>query len=156
MTPPTDRITFNDGLGNTLAYDAWMPDQVFPDYFFCGIPHINYYEATTDFTDIKLYVADLDEDTDWVTRATINEDTGKAVYRLVNDTMDPVKYTCILAAYDNTGKLVSAVSDTVTVVAKATFEKVFLCPKDYAVVKAFIWDENYIPLIKQAEAFGMK
>ena len=37
-------------------YHTWPKDSSYPDYFFCGDPHINFYEGTAEFDDIKLWV----------------------------------------------------------------------------------------------------
>ena len=36
--------------------DTWEKDASYPDFFFFGDPHINYYEGTCDYDDLKLYV----------------------------------------------------------------------------------------------------
>ncbi len=41
-------------LGNTVH--TWPAGSSYPDYFFLGDPHINYYEGTADFDDLKLYL----------------------------------------------------------------------------------------------------
>jgi hypothetical protein len=41
-------------LGRT--YETWPEGSAYPDYFFFGDPHINYYEGTAEFDDLKLYV----------------------------------------------------------------------------------------------------
>lgn len=38
------------------TYDTWPAGSEFPDFFFFGDPHINYYEGTADFDDVKLYL----------------------------------------------------------------------------------------------------
>jgi hypothetical protein len=43
-------------LGRSLH--TWPGEAAYPDYFFFGDPHINYYQGTADFDDLKLYVAD--------------------------------------------------------------------------------------------------
>lgn len=43
--------TFN---GNT--WNTWPSNSSYPDYFFFGDPHINYYEGTAEFDDVKLYL----------------------------------------------------------------------------------------------------
>ena len=35
---------------------TWPPGSAYPDYFFFGDPHINFYEGSADFDDVKLYV----------------------------------------------------------------------------------------------------
>ncbi len=50
-TPPNDKFTLMD---KTL--ETWPKDATYPDYFFAGMPHINYYSGSMTFTNIKLYV----------------------------------------------------------------------------------------------------
>lgn len=38
------------------TYDTWPEGSAYPDYFFFGDPHINYYEGTAMFDDVKLYL----------------------------------------------------------------------------------------------------
>jgi hypothetical protein len=38
------------------SYETWPPDSSYPDHFFFGDPHINYYEGIAEFDDLKLYV----------------------------------------------------------------------------------------------------
>ena len=49
--PPTDNFTF---YGEEL--ETWPSDAVYPDYFFAGMPHINYYAGSMTYTNLKLYV----------------------------------------------------------------------------------------------------
>jgi hypothetical protein len=36
---------------------TWHHDQtLYPDYFFFGDPHINFYEGTAEFDDVDLYL----------------------------------------------------------------------------------------------------
>jgi hypothetical protein len=37
------------------TFDTWPGGSAYPDHFFFGDPHINYYEGTADFDDLKLY-----------------------------------------------------------------------------------------------------
>jgi len=37
-------------------FDTWPPGSAYPDYFFFGDPHINYYEGSAVYDDVKLYV----------------------------------------------------------------------------------------------------
>lgn len=45
--------TFN---GN--SFDTWPENSAFPDHFFFGDPHINYYEGSAEYDDLKLYLPD--------------------------------------------------------------------------------------------------
>jgi hypothetical protein len=38
------------------TYDTWPPGSSYPDHFFFGDPHINYYEGTVEYDDVKLYL----------------------------------------------------------------------------------------------------
>ena len=38
------------------TYDTWPPGSSYPDHFFFGDPHINYYEGTVEYDDLKLYL----------------------------------------------------------------------------------------------------
>jgi hypothetical protein len=38
------------------TYNTWPKGSAYPDYFFFGDPHINYYEGTTEFDNVKLYL----------------------------------------------------------------------------------------------------
>ena len=40
--------------GNTGP--VWPVGSAYPDHFFFGDPHINFYEGTAEFDDVKLYV----------------------------------------------------------------------------------------------------
>jgi len=56
--PGHDTMRFEDpNTGEILYYDLWSAECYFPDYFFFGIPHINHYVASAEFSDIKLWVA---------------------------------------------------------------------------------------------------
>jgi len=37
-------------------YQTWPEGSSYPDYFFFGDPHINYYEGSAEYDDLKLYV----------------------------------------------------------------------------------------------------
>jgi len=41
---------------NGKTYETWPEGSSYPDYFFFGDPHINYYEGTALFDDVKLYL----------------------------------------------------------------------------------------------------
>ncbi len=41
---------------NGKSYHTWPKDTGYPDYFLFGDPHINYYEGSARFDDLKLYV----------------------------------------------------------------------------------------------------
>ncbi|CAH2717354.1 hypothetical protein BACCIP111895_04546 [Neobacillus rhizosphaerae] len=41
---------------NGKTYDTWPEGSAYPDYFFFGDPHINYYEGTELYDDVKLYL----------------------------------------------------------------------------------------------------
>lgn len=49
--PPTD--TFDMG-GKKL--ETWPKDSIYPDYFFTGMPHINYYSGSMTYTNLKLSI----------------------------------------------------------------------------------------------------
>lgn len=53
MIPPTadDEIDYNGHIR-----EDWPADAVYPDYFYIGIPHINFYSGTAEFTNITLRV----------------------------------------------------------------------------------------------------
>lgn len=51
MIPPT---TDHQYMGQTDV--SWPSDAVYPDYFYLGIPHINYYAGTAEFSNLTLYV----------------------------------------------------------------------------------------------------
>jgi hypothetical protein len=38
------------------AVRTWPAGSAYPDHFFFGDPHINFYEGTADFDDLKLYL----------------------------------------------------------------------------------------------------
>jgi len=38
------------------TFDTWPMGSSYPDYFFFGDPHINFYEGTAEFDDVKLYL----------------------------------------------------------------------------------------------------
>ncbi len=50
-TPPSDIITL-DGQ----QIETWPSTATYPDYFFSGMPHINYYSGTMTYSNIKLWV----------------------------------------------------------------------------------------------------
>ena len=39
-----------------VSFDTWPQGSAYPDYFLFGDPHINYYEGTARFDDLKLYL----------------------------------------------------------------------------------------------------
>jgi len=41
---------------NKASFETWPTGSAYPDYFFFGDPHINYYEGTAEFDDVKLYL----------------------------------------------------------------------------------------------------
>ena len=47
---------------NGYSEETWPEDAVYPDYFFFGEPHINYYEGDCCYDDLKLYI---DPTSDW-------------------------------------------------------------------------------------------
>jgi hypothetical protein len=50
--PAPDRVVqYGDA-----AFHTWPADSSFPDHFFFGDPHINYYEGSAEFDDLKLYL----------------------------------------------------------------------------------------------------
>lgn len=61
-------------FGKTI--DTWPADSYYPDYFFCGDPHINYYEGSADYDDIKLWKGTV--------ATNITEKKQKLEYRLTN------------------------------------------------------------------------
>ncbi|WP_437914465.1 hypothetical protein WME73_00960 [Sorangium sp. So ce302] len=40
------------------TFETWPAGSAYPDHFFFGDPHINYYEGTAEFDDVKLYLPD--------------------------------------------------------------------------------------------------
>ncbi len=44
---------------NGHAFDTWPEDSYYPDYFFCGDSHINFYEGSAEFDNIKLWVGEV-------------------------------------------------------------------------------------------------
>ena len=52
---PASAATGNERGPSTLH---WPPGSAYPDYFFFGDPHINYYEGTAEFDDVKLFLPD--------------------------------------------------------------------------------------------------
>lgn len=44
------------------AIDGWPAEVGYPDHFFFGDPHINFYEGSADFDDVSLYLPDDDGD----------------------------------------------------------------------------------------------
>ncbi|WP_218920103.1 hypothetical protein [Chondromyces crocatus] len=38
------------------SFEAWPADVGYPEHFFFGDPHINYYEGTAEFDDVKLFL----------------------------------------------------------------------------------------------------
>ena len=54
-TPNNDKIDYTyDGVTKTLS--TWPKNSSYPDFFFFGDPHINYYEGSCDYDDVKLYL----------------------------------------------------------------------------------------------------
>lgn len=43
---------------NGKTFNTWPENSFYPDYFFFGDPHINYYEGTAEYDDLKLYLMD--------------------------------------------------------------------------------------------------
>ena len=41
---------------NGIEHNTWPQGSAYPDYFFFGDPHINYYEGSARFDDLKLYL----------------------------------------------------------------------------------------------------
>ncbi len=39
-----------------VTFDTWPDGSAYPDYFFFGDPHINYYQGTAQYDDLKLYI----------------------------------------------------------------------------------------------------
>ena len=66
LTPPShanmaaegNKVYFRDKTGEYQELELWPADSGYPDYMVMGLPHINYYDAYGEFTDIKLYVSD--------------------------------------------------------------------------------------------------
>ncbi|MGK3997629.1 hypothetical protein [Sorangium sp. So ce1024] len=52
--PPAHNETVDYGR----TFDTWPSGSAYPDHFFFGDPHINYYEGTAEFDDVKLYLPD--------------------------------------------------------------------------------------------------
>jgi hypothetical protein len=51
-------VYFRDQDGVQHAHELWPTDSGYPDSIVMGIPHINYYDAYAEFSDIKLYVSE--------------------------------------------------------------------------------------------------
>ena len=49
-TPPSDTLYYKD-----TTLETWPEGAEYPDYFFTGMPHINYYEGSMSYSSIKLY-----------------------------------------------------------------------------------------------------
>ncbi|AUX39007.1 hypothetical protein SOCE26_003890 [Sorangium cellulosum] len=45
-----ETVTFGE------TFETWPEGSAYPDHFFFGDPHINYYEGTAEFDDLKLYL----------------------------------------------------------------------------------------------------
>jgi hypothetical protein len=41
---------------NGESFNTWPKGSAYPDLFFFGDPHINYYEGTAEYDDVKLYL----------------------------------------------------------------------------------------------------
>lgn len=54
MIPPTADDKYDYGNGNVR--EDWPADSAYPDYFYVGIPHINFYSGTAEFSNITLLV----------------------------------------------------------------------------------------------------
>ena len=53
----TSTIDWLDDLDSWPAeMETWPEESVYPDYFYFGIPHINYYAGTAEFSNLTLYV----------------------------------------------------------------------------------------------------
>lgn len=48
--PPSDTLYYKD-----TTLETWPEGAEYPDYFFTGMPHINYYEGSMSYSSIKLY-----------------------------------------------------------------------------------------------------
>ncbi|MDR2903342.1 MAG: hypothetical protein LBU77_02375, partial [Clostridiales bacterium] len=70
-----------------------------------------------------------------------------AHYEIKNDTTDSVTVQCILAVYDERGRLVSVKTEIAAINPDDTFETALKTDynPDYT-TKAFIWDSNFVPL----------
>ena len=49
--PPTDTFDLNGS-----NHETWPYEETYPDYFFTGMPHINYYQGSMTYTNLKLYI----------------------------------------------------------------------------------------------------
>ena len=47
---------------NGKNYDTWPANTIYPDYFFFGDPHINFYEGTAQYDDLKLWIGNIVSD----------------------------------------------------------------------------------------------
>ena len=59
---PNNEKRYYTHKGTTKSFDAWPSESYYPDYFFFGDPHINYYAGSCDYDDVKLYIK---ADSDW-------------------------------------------------------------------------------------------
>ena len=50
ITPPSDTLYYNG-----VSLETWPANGEYPDYFFTGMPHINYYEGSMTYSSLKLY-----------------------------------------------------------------------------------------------------
>ncbi|WP_437548707.1 hypothetical protein WME97_00940 [Sorangium sp. So ce367] len=48
----------NETVDFGKTFETWPAGSAYPDHFFFGDPHINYYEGTAEFDDVKLYLPD--------------------------------------------------------------------------------------------------
>lgn len=48
----------NETVDFGKRFETWPAESAYPDHFFFGDPHINYYEGTAEFDDVKLYLPD--------------------------------------------------------------------------------------------------
>ena len=44
---------------NGKEYQTWPADSYYPDYFFCGDPHINFYEGTAEYDNLMLWEGNI-------------------------------------------------------------------------------------------------
>ena len=90
------------------------------------------------------------------TSTFINTTLDKVQFNLFNDTSESKAFICILAAYDERGLLknLSFIDEPIVLAAKSSLIKEAALPGGSYQYKTFIWDENYVPLTKEASAYG--
>lgn len=95
--------------GNT--YNTWPAGSAYPDYFFFGDPHINFYEGTAHFDDVKLYLPDTSktEVLSIETGTTILQQNYPNPFNFSTSIEYSIKYPChvVLEVYNAQGAKVA-------------------------------------------------